>query len=206
MGRYNEIQVGRFNRLVQKLLSLKGPASLVSAEDVLAFHIPLFHGKENRYLEAWEIFAGVAIIPAQGVGNLSVLQLRNDITTNVIAVVESLMPFTSGAAATGTWFVREVNVTQVALATAMVSTGLDTRARSNPVLEASFGTVAAGGAVIKAFGFLQPSGPQEAIVNEDQQLILLPGTTLQIAFQTANQAAAIGIQWRERALEDSERK
>ncbi len=53
MARYNEILVGRYNRFLQKLLSMKGPASMPQLAGELQATFPFFNGVENRNLEGW---------------------------------------------------------------------------------------------------------------------------------------------------------
>ncbi len=91
MARFNEILVGRYNRMVQKLLSMKGTATLVTFSDEAMAVLPLFYGAENRYLEGWDRF-GVAVGTAAGAaGNRTVWRLRNPTNSNVVTVVEKIL-------------------------------------------------------------------------------------------------------------------
>lgn len=203
MARYNEIQVGRFNRLIQKLLSLKGPASLVSAEDSLSFVLPLFHGVENRYLEAWERFGAVALVPAQGVGVKGEVMIRNA-TTNVVAVFERI-----GINITGTFdlFLVQFNSPAgTALGTSVVANSLDTRTRVNPSISVTLGAAGIGGANVSGGPVLTTAPGLELINFEDQELPLLPGSSyLIVPNVVTNQPFNVILLWRERQLEDSER-
>src|SRR6266851_4747570 len=56
MARFNEILVGRYNRSLQKLLSMKGQAVMPQLASELQPTFSFFSGAENRYLESWERF------------------------------------------------------------------------------------------------------------------------------------------------------
>lgn len=203
MARYNEIQVGRFNRLIQKLLSLKGPASLVSAEDSLGFVLPLFHGVENRYLEAWERFGAVAVVTAQGVATKGEVMIRNT-TRNVVAVFERLAIFQPGA--TDVFFLQFNSPVGAALANAVVPNSLDTRTRATPSIDITFGAAGIGGANISGGVVPVNALGLELVFQENQELPLLPNSNYLIIPDTlTNSAFRVALLWRERQLEESER-
>src|SRR5216684_5571265 len=86
MALYNEINVGRFNRMLQKHLGMKGhpPTPQLSSDLQVALN---FHSdNENLYLEGWESFA-VNVLQAASVGNGNEVRLRNPAASNVIALV-----------------------------------------------------------------------------------------------------------------------
>src|SRR5260370_39185827 len=89
MAKCNEINVGRFNRALQKSLQLKGgPPSAQLASEVMPI-LAFFRGAEDRSLESWYRFASwaqcVATVAAHGVA-----QLRNPKTSGAIVVVERI--------------------------------------------------------------------------------------------------------------------
>src|SRR5260370_16306481 len=89
MAKCNEINVGRFNRALQKSLQLKGGrASAQLAREVMPI-LAFFRGAEDRSLESWYRFASwaqcVATVAAHGVA-----QLRNPKTSGAIVVVERI--------------------------------------------------------------------------------------------------------------------
>src|SRR5713226_1397388 len=90
MAIYNEILVGRYARMLQKLFSIKGgvPAKQLAGEITPAF--TLFSGAEHRYLESWGLFAS-SIIQAAVAAQFSQVQWRNPPGSNVIAVFHMLV-------------------------------------------------------------------------------------------------------------------
>src|SRR5260370_18480671 len=88
MARYNEILVGRYNRMLQKLFGMKGGVVAPQLASEISAAFPLFSGVENRYLESWNRFTSVVNQVALA-GTPAQWQLRNT-TSNVIAVIEKL--------------------------------------------------------------------------------------------------------------------
>src|SRR5260370_22739609 len=90
MARYNEILTGRYNRLLQKLLQMKGgpPAPQLASEISPQLSIPDL-GVESRFHLGWNSFA-FAINTASGVGTASAAQLRNPPNSKVIGVVHKM--------------------------------------------------------------------------------------------------------------------
>src|SRR5260370_38399849 len=95
MARYNEILVGRYNRMLQKLFGMKGGVVAPQLASEISAAFPLFSGVENRYLESWNRFTSVVNQVALA-GTPAQCQLRNT-TSNVIAVIDKL-PTPSGTA------------------------------------------------------------------------------------------------------------
>ena len=90
MARFNEILVGRFNRFLQRLLSMKGgpPAPQLASEiqpqmDVEALPVEL------RFLLGWHLYQST-ISQGASVGNLSGVQLRNPLTSGAVCVVTAI--------------------------------------------------------------------------------------------------------------------
>src|SRR5207245_11471807 len=97
MARFNEIQVGRYNRFIQKLLQIKGPPSMAQVATEMQPVFQFFNGAENRYLEGWLRYGQAASVTAGGAGTFFMVRLRNPATSNVIAVVEKIVVYNLGA-------------------------------------------------------------------------------------------------------------
>src|SRR5712664_3947513 len=91
MAKFNEILVGRYNRFLQKVLSMKGgpPSAQLSTEIQPQFSFPDL-GKETRIFLGWDHFYFSANVPAGGVGNTSGVKIRNPVANNVIVVLEKI--------------------------------------------------------------------------------------------------------------------
>lgn len=207
MARYNEIQVGRFNRLIQKLLSLKGGASLVSAEDSLGFVLSLFHGAENRYLESWERFgnntdqAGVA-------GVQSIVQIRNPTGSNIVVVLEKVLVTSTGGGADV--FHVQFGPQTADLATVNTVVGrLDRRGRGTPVAIVSSASTIVGagsfGVFILRFGLSAADQAFDLILDVNQEITILPGDGFGVLHDSTGIQISVSFIWRERQLEESER-
>jgi hypothetical protein len=220
MGRYNEILVGRFNRFLQKLLGMKGPASMAQLASDLQPTLAFDVGNEGAYLQSWNLFSFTALVAAQGAGNQGALRLRNPTGSNVIALV------------TKAFFYDNVNLVQQKyqivyghtaggvdqndLGTVEATAGFnwDTRG-GGPLGQVGSSLVLTAGAVTTVPAFVTWSGVAnagssanayiEALTLESQYLPLLPGDTLTFKSNIANNSFTTGIFWRERFLEDSER-
>jgi hypothetical protein len=207
LAKYNEIQVGRYNRYLQKLFSMKGPAALTQLSPEMMPVLPLFHGVENRYLEGWDRF-GFSLFSAAVVGQLSAVRFRNPAGSNVIAVFE-LITCQSGPNAgplSDQPFVavnqnQNANLGTLNLANQSV---LDKRSRPLSTLITSSGQQTGGGVAIiqTTYG---ANGFANFINYEHQQITVLPGTSLDVIGNVLNQAITPSAIWRERFLEDSER-
>jgi hypothetical protein len=200
MARYNEILAGRYNRMLQKVFGMKGGAVAPQLASEIAPSIVLFNGAENRYLEGWDRFGvgfGQAAVAAQSSG----VRFRNPAGSNVIAVVEKLTVSESVADVTGALF---ENGFITDLASLDVNRRLDGRGRSaatcitshtsNPPSAVQFATLP-----------LQANVPYDFVVDEDQELTVLPGDGIQVRTGQNNVLLLVTIIWRERFLEDSER-
>lgn len=200
MAGYNELQVGRYNRLAQKFFSMKGAAAVNSVLPEMGFTLAVFHGVENRYLESWERFAGGGTVAAI-VGQSSAFNLRNPAASNVIAVVEKLA------------FSESVNDNAVVLRNGITAdlnlinapTRLDSRSRPNPTLVLSRNNAAPTLGTFVYTVSVSANLTYDLIGFEEQELPLLPGDGLQIVGGVANQAIVAAWVWRERFLEESER-
>jgi hypothetical protein len=208
MARFNEILSGRFNRGIQKLFSMKGgPPAPQLASEITVNH-QLYSGVENRYLEGWNRFGVGAQVAAGGAGNRAAVRIRNPFQSGILVVIEKIsfssslqdFPLVTLGAATDLGGVVTVN------------SGFDNRGAPTPVAIVS----ASGAAVFLGFQIWQGAMPVNSTLDviqlDDQELALLPQTTVALgngaitAYSgVLNQALNVAIWWRERVLEDSER-
>ncbi len=208
MARYNELLVGRFNRFVQKLFSMKGPVTMPQVSSELQMTMEFFNGVENRTLEGWNEFSGQVNVPGLA-GNVASFKLRNPVGSNVIAVIEKLTMSIAQGSAPSTpmgWTITQPDagdLNNVGL-TSRASGGIDGRGQGGPVLSLS------GQQQTLAFGYTwstyyQAGTPVDMLATHDQELSIAPNT--QLVLNTGNGAtpAILSVRWRERFLEDSER-
>src|SRR5260370_2123300 len=90
MARFNEILVGRYNRFLQRLLSMKGgpPAPQLASEiqpqmDVEALPVEL------RFLLGWHLYQNT-VSQGASVGNAAGVQIRNPLPTPPPPLITSL--------------------------------------------------------------------------------------------------------------------
>src|SRR2546427_10817743 len=89
MGRFNEIQVGRFNRALQKLLSMPGDAVAPVLATELQPNISFPLGMEFRWLDGWDRFASTIIL-GPTVGQTNAFRIRNPANSAMIAIIDKL--------------------------------------------------------------------------------------------------------------------
>ena len=204
MALQNEILVGRFNRALQKLLSIKGPPPAATIGGDIQPELLLEDlGVEARYITGWDRFilrAGVV----GGAGQLAATIFRNPAASATIAVIEKLVHSfqqndqifgsirTVGAGADGT----PISLTQAAI---------DHRGRP------STGMVISTTPNFGAFGITQYSirglafTNYDSVITENQEVTILPGDALVLGSQTVAAVMDTTFIWRERFLEESER-
>lgn len=187
---------------------MKGPASLVTLSDELFVAFPTFNGRENRYLESWEFFMGVAV-PAVVAAQTNAFQIRNPAGSNVIAVIESLK---ANALAALTLQLNWSNTNTTDLGTASSVHSVDSRGRavSTCIASTAAGSPTAFTTTLQTYTFNPVNasglpGDLELITFDDQEIVITPGVTLQFLDQTANTGWHMNIIFRERFLEESER-
>ncbi len=200
MAVYNEILVGRYNRLLQKLLSMKGPAAMNTLAPEMMAVLSLFHGTENRYLEGWDRF-GQAVFIGATVGNLGAIRIRNPLVSNVMIVLESVVVFPQTA---DTPVLQQGTTALDLAALAGASRRLDARSQRNSSTQISSASPAAQ---LTGFGQtgLAAGVAWQWVQNENQELPLLPGDAYQVSSNTVNTGLTTSFIWRERFLEESER-
>jgi hypothetical protein len=205
MAVYNEIQIGRYNRFLQKLLSMKGgaPAGSLASEIYPVLPLEVF-GVENRYLVSWERFGFQAFVAGVALVNGGA-RFRNATGSNMIAVIEKV-----------TIVFAAVDIVQAEIApqtadlASVQATGnirFDRRGRSMPTLSVSQSTAAGAGPASPAnYAAVGAVNTQEEMITfDDHELAILPGDALSLYSTTNNTALRVSVWWRERFLEDSER-
>jgi hypothetical protein len=203
VARYNEIQVGRYNRSLQKLLSMKGPAALESLQPELMAVINTFYGVENRYLEGWDRF-NLSINLAATVGQTDSFRFRNTAGSNVVAVFEKIT--LQGGGLPALLITRGAPTGDLGTILANSASRFDARGRGswNLIISDSVASPAdLGSNVWQAFP--ASTAIVDVILDDDQEIPLLPGDAIQISNTTQNASLTMTAWWRERFLEDSER-
>jgi hypothetical protein len=206
MAVFNEILVGRFNRALQKVFGIKGgpPAPQLASE--IAPTINMFYGNESRYLEGWQKYGVQAFAAAGGAGTRSSVRIDNPKGSNVCAVIEKVSLMGQAAVADQpllTYSILSSGDQPLTVITA--NTGLDQRGPQSPQLH-----VTANNAIQSTVGVTIWEGAVlantsvDVILDEGQELPLLPNSSYTIYSSALNQALTATLWWRERPLEASE--
>lgn len=201
MAKYNEILTGRHNSFVRRLFGMKAgaPAPQVSSE--ISVSHPIFHGRENRFIEDWKVYGVFATQNAVAANNSRFL-LRNPATSGVVAVVE-LWTITTNAAVT-----VEMQYGQgltVDLATVLAARAMDGRIKNNPCCKFSFAADVAGGQIGQTVWAQTLNGSVTLPLTADTHVCLTPGDEIVIQNDTVNSAMSLALWWRERPLDEGER-
>ncbi len=179
MAKFNEILVGRYNRFLQKLLSMKGgpPASQLSTE--ISVNIGL-------------------------AAQFAAIRWRNPANSNIVAVFEKLS-IQGGAADTPRLQYRSTGV-DLTTVNVLGNVRLDPRGQPTSSLIQSQ-TVNYTAAILTVMqGNLSANNQNyDFIVEENQELPVFPGDDLTLFSTTAATTLFASALWRERFLEDSER-
>jgi hypothetical protein len=202
---YNEILAGRYNRMLQKLFGMKGGAPAPSLAGDIQPSFPLFAGAELRFLESWDRFGFFAAFAAGGAGNRSAVRLRNPLGSNTIAILEKIVYNNNDLATSTAQF--SYTALRADLTSPQAVSAFDSRGRPGSTCVPSgqnLSVLAISGTIIHQLT-LPTNGSQDIIFTDIQELPLLPGNEFNVWDLTVNQALAVTIWWRERALEESER-
>ncbi len=202
MARFNEILVGRYNRFLQRLLSMKGgpPAPQLASEiqpqmDVEALPVEL------RFLLGWHMYHQT-LSQGASVANTSGVQVRNPLTSGMVAVLTSIQ-ISVGAAEPVTLSQTFGGVT-TDLTNVFNGQRADARAKPNSTLAlSSFAPVAdLAGLVFTAT--INAVNPFEFLNKEYDAIPMLPGHTIRITGNTVNTQLLVHFKWRERPIEEGE--
>jgi hypothetical protein len=202
MARYNEILVGRYNRFLQRLLSMKGgpPSPQLASEiqpqmDLEAVPVEL------RFLLGWHLYHQT-VQQLASPANTSGVQIRNPLTSGAVAVITSLQISVSAG--------ETVDISQTFggvtadLTNVFGGQRADSRAKLNPVLiPSSFAPVADLAGLVFA-ATIVISNPYEFLNKEYDAIPMFPGHTLRIVGQAVNTDLRVHFKWRERPIEEGE--
>lgn len=211
MAVFNELQVGRFNRLLQKLTGIKGgpPVRQLGTEILPVF--PMFWGNELRYLESWFTFANTVNIAAN-VGFPSGVRIRNPVGSNMVAVFMKLVINNpTGGAAINYQIAGPTPATAANDLPTVITqnTRFDARGQQNSQLVITSSNTTAG---IMTLGNIwyqlftpATANNTDVILTDDEEFPLLPGDAFTVGTNSFNSAIAATVMWRERFLEPEER-
>jgi hypothetical protein len=207
MAKFNEILVGRFNRALQKLLSMKGgPPSAQLATEITPNIQFNSMGNDFRALEDWYRFGIIANIGPVAAAQSGV-RFRNPTNSNRIAVFEKISAGNGSAAAVFTQIILETQTTNVDLAGAIaINANVSWDKRKNvgsglilsqaaPAAALSLGRAGVDSAINTTFDF---------ILTDNAEVILSPGEAIQLRMTANNQELDTTWWWRERFFEESE--
>ncbi len=215
MAGFNEILSGRFNRCLQKMLSMKGAASMNELATTIQPQVSFAWGNEMRFLESWNRFGiGVQIGPVAA--QLNSFQFRNPLTSGVVAVIEKFSLVTAQAGPFDTFVTGRLGGQGVAtpdLTTIIVNTEMRFDARMGAQQGSSVvssQSSAAPPGVLGSPKLVAPVNnglPWDDVVSLDQsEITVLPGDVWQVIGTTVNIPWFLSCWWRERVLEDSEKR
>src|SRR2546425_5526365 len=208
MARFNEILVGRYNRMLQKLMSMKGgpPAPQLSSEIVPAF--TFFNGAENRFLEAWQRYAVVAVSGLPAAGNRAAVRIRMPAGSNVIAVLEKLQIWEVTGADNTNIFYNSIATVMPTENNASIPAnqiqGRGGQTGSTAIISTSINFGLLGSNPIWN-GNIAANALFDYINTDIVELPLEPNSEYTIVSNALVQQIAVNFLWRERFLEDSER-
>ena len=194
---------GRFNRLLQKFLSVKGGAVITDIGGEIIPVFPFFFGREVRFLEGWESFAAQLSI-AGVAANFSAVRLRNPPSSNVVAVIEKIVAFSTTAGDNP--MLSFLTPSPADYGTLGASAAVDTRSRqiSTLIISAKNNNAVIAGSPILRGAYPNANTTYDWILTDTQELTLLPNSSLEVSSEIAAQNIFVSWLWRERALEDSE--
>jgi hypothetical protein len=195
---------GRFNRALQKFLSIKGGALVTEVSGEIMPIFTLFFGTENRYLEGWDRYADRFLVPPVA-AKFGAVRIRNAAGSGAIIVVEKMIVENVVAHE----YLLQGGPSTADLTTVLVlaNQALDLRSKPQPSAILSTDNLAAvPSSTLFMGGSVQANGQSDLILTDNQELPILPGGFLEIIHTTANGTLACSFWWRERALEDSEQK
>lgn len=200
MAKFNEILVGRYNKALTKIFSMKGQAPAPQLASEITPAISMFYGIEHRIPESWDIF-GVANIVAGAVGQTSTFRFRNPTLSGMIAVFEKLTIASQTAAQE---FDVSVGPTITDL-TGFTSFPRDGRGRpaSSILGSSSIASQTALAGIIGRFR-ISTTDTLEVIQHDEQEIVITPGQGLQVQTSLVNSELMVTAFWRERTLEESE--
>jgi hypothetical protein len=208
VGLINEVQVGRYNATLFKLLSMKeGAPAPTLAPELVASVILEADRPEFHFLGGSHLGIGQADQAAGGAGVSSWVMLHNPVGSNALVIVEEIRPVEPGGTSIG-GSIRLVDTSSGALGTNTNNAiWRDTRGAGNPganqglVAETRVLTVTPGAGNSLIIPFRLQAGVQAIFT---LRLVLSPGRAVAVTPDVSNQRIAASWSWYERPLEPSE--
>lgn len=205
MAKFNEILVGRFNRFLQRFLSMKGgpPSAQLSTEIASQFTLDDAGNLENRFLAGWRSYGFNATVAAGGAGTFAQVRLRNPAASGVIVVVEKII-FSNNAGGVTAPLINRGPAGTVDLAATFTGAIRDLRmgpAASSSILSTGVPVTIPGATLWTGVSLVNTS--IDAILDEHQEIVVAPNDVLTMSLQ-ANSALTVSLFWRERTLEEGE--
>lgn len=190
----NEIQVGRYNAILHKLLDMKegAPAPVLAPEIFAVLEL------EGRPEQLWlgGVQMGIArAARAADVGNYSFVYLTNPSGSGVIATVDWILQ----NAADGYVDLRQT----VHVAGGSQGVQLDSRAGNFPTIQATALQTTTGIAVAQPGTAVAPLYVLQGHKYE-LPFVLIPNSSIAVASPAVNTAVDVVFRWRERVFEPSE--
>ena len=210
MAGYNEIEEARYQRMLQKTFGVKGisPVKSLAGEVLPVFH--LFRGREFRALEGWAQFGAIAGTNAVAAQN-SVMRITNPKNSGIIAVIEHITAWAGGIMA---FFVEFANSAQPQLANVISNAAFDNRFKppgtgTNGAAMTLSWDNNVGSAFFTVFDYIvvaaNVQGP-ELVNYDEQEIVMLPDSSLQLRGTNLNTTLNGSLRWRERVFAESERQ
>lgn len=206
MAVYNEILVGRYNRYLQKLLGIKGgPPAASLAGDVMPV-IPFYSGIESFIHQGWETF-GLGVQVGAVAASTGKIQLRNPPGSNVVAVIQKIAVSTIAAVVFNLTFrVSSPALANLATVVSGTDSKFDNRGRRAPTcIVSSVADATAGAGVAVWLGAGTGPAQLDLITYENQEIVLLPDSSVLMVDENQNNGYNVTYWWRERFLEETER-
>jgi|SRR6267378_1577910 len=206
MARFNEILVGRFNRFLQRYLSMKGgpPAAQLASEIAPNLNLEDATNLENRWLMQVRSY-GLALTSPAVAAQLSAARIANPAGSGAVIVVEKISG-TQGAIASLLYTLTRGPVGGGNLTAPVSGANRDLRqgSTSGSVAQLSVGSAAANTGAGLAFVSALQNTTGEFILDEDQEIVVMPNDILTVWSSAINTQVLITFFWRERALEEGE--
>jgi hypothetical protein len=205
MALHNEILEGRFSRYLTKIFSMKGgaPAPQISSE--FQANLQFFTGVEDRALQGWYRY-GLAMNLAAGVGQ-SVAQLRNPAGSTRLVVFEKISVADDGVGGASIWVLATQSAfsDQAGALAIGANTSWDKRLNVATQLVGSLSSGGTAASLIRTqVAFPAAGGNYDFILEEQQEVILSPGESIQIRAVSNAKNLNTSWWWRERSFADSE--
>lgn len=203
MAMQNEVQVGRYQHLLERLLSMKGEiAQQQLAPEILPILVLESERPEWKALANERLCVGGAFAAAT-VGQFSVVQLWNPAPARTLVVVDSLIvnPQQAGFILLSHWDTGASGGSAVAGSRGFRDGRLPRGGASTAALTFGYTNAARPGTSIASLYFSAAPFNSQVI---PLSFVLTPGRGLAVESVVVNNAISAYFNWRERKIEDSE--